>query len=389
MSAAPEKIKSLEIAQPEHSEMLAGFFKKFPLHGPVEIAIDRGQDFFAPYKIQSDAQITYMLRNDVKSAPHGGEPLGVATFVFYEALMNGQKCRVAMGRDLRIQQTREAVLEWTKHYLPVMDEARRVFQSDYFLSIINMNEVKALNAFLRPRPGRRPMPSYHLYRRFNLVTLHGRFPWAHHPLRTIRIRRASGAIEDALIYYMVKKSKERDFTPLTDANAIRDLIGRWKGLEISDFLVAMDAQENIIGCCAPWSSSGLEEYIPLKYNLIGHNFRQFLKFGDQLGWTRKLTKPVHRLNREASLNFRYMSFLFADNADIFESLLWIAYEEAQPSEFLAYAQMRSDFHLRKPRNWIGARHPYGIYLLVPPGEAMPAVLHPANDRPTYIEPFFI
>lgn len=375
---------TLEVAQPEHAEQLAAFFKKFPLHGPVELAVDRDKDFFGPYRAQSDSHITYMLRGSASN-----EPLGVASFVFYEALIDGQRRRVAMGRDLRIQQNREAVMAWSQYYLPVMDEARKVFQSDIFLSVLNMNEIKALNAFIRPRPGRRPLPSYHLYRRFNMITLHGRFPWAHEPLPTIRIRRASPAIEEDLIYYMVRKSKERDLTPYTDADTIRGQIARWPGLNLSDFLVALDARENIIGCCAPWNARGLQELIPLKYSLLGHNFRQFLKFGDLLGWTRKLTKPVHRLQLELPLNFRYLSFLFADNSDIFESLAWIAFEEADPSEFIAYLQMRSDFHLRRPPRWVSTRQPYGIYAVVPPGEALPAILHPSHDRPTYLEPFFV
>lgn len=374
----------LETAGPEHSGELAAFFKRFPLRGPVELLVDRSRDFFKPYEIQSDAHVTYTLRDSDK-----GDLMGVASFALGETKIAGRDCRVAFGRDLRILETRQAVLGWTQHFLPVMEEVRKVFDVEHFVSILNLNEVKAMNAFIRPRPGKRPLPRYHLYRRFNLISLHGRLPWAPKPLKTVRIRRGSAHLTDALTDYIVRKSRMRDLALCQSADDFNEMLGRWDGLKIDDFLVALDAQDNVVGCCAPWNPGGVQEYIPLKYNLLAHNFRQFLKFGKTLGWTRTLTKPVHRLQREASLDFKYLSFLYADHADVFESLATLAYEEARDTEFLVYTQMRSDLHLRRPLTWVSARLPHAIYFLVPPDQARPAILHPSNDRPAMVEPFFV
>ncbi|MBX3033486.1 MAG: hypothetical protein KF865_06120 [Bdellovibrionaceae bacterium] len=373
----------LEIADPAEGAELSAFFKRFHLRGPAEIRVDRGGDFFGPARIQSDTHVTYTLKDENKS-----EILGVASFAIGETLAGGAPARVAFGRDLRILETRQAVLGWSQHFLPVMEEVRRVFQVDHFMSVMNLHENKAMNAFMRPRPGKRPFPRYFLHRRFNVVSLHGRFPWAPTPLPSVRIRRGAAHLQDALIHYIVRKSRERDFLTSITPEAFMDLLGRWQGLKLEDFLVALDHQDNVIGCCAPWSAGGLEEYIPLKYNLVAHNFRQFLKFGRIFGWTRALTKPVHRLKMEAGLNFRYLCFLFADNEDIFESLAWIAYEEARENEFLVYTQMRSDLHLRRPLTWVSAKLPYALYSLCPPDAEPPAFLHPSQDRPAGIEPFF-
>ncbi|MNL23980.1 hypothetical protein D3C87_1453980 [compost metagenome] len=126
----------------------------------------------------------------------------------------------------------------------------------------------------------------------------------------------------------------------------------------------------------------------MKYSLRAHNFRQFLKFGKLLGWTRTLTKPYSRLKIEASLNFKYLSFLFADNEDIFESLLWRAYEDAEENEFLVYTQTRSEYVYRRPLSWIAAKLPFGIYYLNPPDRTPPDFLNPTNERPIELEPFF-
>ena len=158
---------------------------------------------------------------------------------------------------------------------------------------------------------------------------------------------------------------------------------------MSDFLIALDAHDNIVGCVAPWSSYGLQEYIPMEYSLRAHNFRQFLKVGQMFGWTRALTKPVTRLKMEENFKFRYLTFLNADNEDIFESLLWASFERARKDEFLVYTQTRTEFMYRRPLNWIGARTPYGVYLMLPPEQEIPSFLLPTNERPIEMEPFFI
>jgi hypothetical protein len=126
----------------------------------------------------------------------------------------------------------------------------------------------------------------------------------------------------------------------------------------------------------------------MQYGLTAHNFRQFLKFGKMLGWTRTLTKPYSRLKIESSLNFKYLNFLHADNGDIFEALLWKAFNDAEENEFLVYNQMRSEFIYRRPINWISAKLPFAVYLLLPPDKEPPSFLHPTNERPIEMEPFF-
>src|SRR5690606_33153844 len=115
-----EGIMKLEVAGPDQNEELAAFFKKFPLRGPVEIRIDRGKNFFRPYDIQIDVHVTYALRSDEN------ELMGVASFAVSDTLLNGEPTRVAFGRDVRISETRQAVLGWTQHFLPVMQEVQRV-----------------------------------------------------------------------------------------------------------------------------------------------------------------------------------------------------------------------------------------------------------------------
>lgn len=250
----------LEIAKPEDSALLAEFYKGFPVRGLVEMKIDRNNDFFMPYDIQSDQHITYVLKEEDK-------PEGMASFVLRDVLLDDKVQPVAFGRDLRITSNRKAVIEWSQHFLPVMTEVFQTFGTKYLFSILSMGEVQALNAFVRPRTLKRPLPQYHLFRRFNMISVHGRLPWASNPLPKMRIRHGNENNVDALIYYICQKSRDKDLATVWDAQSFRDKLDRWKGLKLEDFLIAFDKDENIVGCVAPWSSGGLQDFIPMQYGL--------------------------------------------------------------------------------------------------------------------------
>ncbi len=374
----------LEVAREEDGWDLKQFYRQFTVGDLIELKIDRPDDFFLPYDIQSSQHITYILRDEENRTIHGS-----ATFVIQNAWLSNRIQTVAIARDLRISPNRQAIISWGQHFQPVIEEVRKAYDVDYFFSVLNMSETKILNTFIRPHQHKRPWPRYHLFRRFNLVSLHGILPGAANPLPHMRIRKADAQLHAPLLHYILTKKKAKELSPVYDRASAENFIERWKNLSLSDFYVALDSHDNIVGCVTPWSAAQVQEFIPYKYINVAHNFRQFLKFGKWLGWTRTLTKPVPRLQREAPLNFRYLTCFLADNEDIFEALLWRVYHEVHPYEFLVYSQMRLDLHMRPPRGWVSARMPYGLYCLVPPEQELPEFLHPSHDLPCDWEPFYV
>ncbi|MBK7961079.1 MAG: hypothetical protein IPK04_07625 [Bdellovibrionales bacterium] len=374
----------LVLAGPEHDEKLRAFYHQFVIAGPVDLKIERPRSFFSPYIIQSDRYCTFILEENDSS-----EILGCVSFVIQDVMLGDKKQTVAIGRDLRIAQNRKAILGWGELFLPLIQELKDHHHVDHLFSTLNMSETKALNTFVRPRQIKRPFPRYHLYRRFNLITLHGRWPWARSPLPSVRIIRASSSREEELMYYMLQKTTKMDLLPWFDRKTILAQFDRWQDLKLSDFLVAVDPHDNIVGCLAPWRSHQVQSLIPYNYDLRAHNFRQFLKFGNLWGWTRPLTKPVNRLKLETSLQMTYLNFVLSDHPDIFETLLDAAFDSAGPNDFLVYLQMRDQIHLRPPLHWITAKIPYGLYCLIPPESPTPEFLEPSNDHSVYLEPFFV
>ena len=84
--------------------------------------------------------------------------------------------------------------------------------------------------------------------------------------------------EQELKSYLLKKSHGKNLSLSYNESKLQNKMQHF-GLSPSNFLVARDHQQKIIGCTAMWSSQGIQDAIPLRYGLSGHNFRQFLKFG--------------------------------------------------------------------------------------------------------------
>jgi hypothetical protein len=373
----------LEVAKPSDNQAILEFYKNFPMKGVLDIKLDRRGDFFGPYAVESDRFRTYLLKDDQEQVQ------GMASFTIKEALLNGKITTIAFGRDLRISSNRRAIIEWGDHFVPTLQDITNTYGAQYFFTSLNMTETAAFNTFLRPKNFKRVLPRYYNYRKFNLVTVHGRLPWAKTPLPHMQIRHGSSVNADALIYYLTQKNHQRNLATYWDSYSFFKQLQRWRGLKIEDFLIAFDTHNNIVGCCAPWSADGIQELIPLDYSLAAHNFRQFLKFGKLLGWTRPLTKPSYRLQLEEHLQFQYLTHLFADNEDIFEAMLWAAFDRARSKDFLVYAQTREELIYKRPLSWVCAKIPHGVYCMVPPDQPAPDFLSPSNDMPVAFEPFFV
>ncbi len=372
----------LRIATPDDNKALIQFHKQFPISAHGHFSIDRCHNYFTPYEIHGEQSITYIICR-------GQEILGKVSFVIQDLLLDGKIRPVAFGRDLRITHDRHVILSWGKHFVPVVEEVFHTFGVKHLFSVMSLSEMKALNTFIRPRNERRELPRYHLYRRFNFVSLHGQLPCAKMKLPHVRVKKASEHHLDALIYYICQKSFQRNLSSVWDSQSFHQKLERWNNLKLEDFLLAVDQNDNIIGCCAPWSARGVQEHIPLNYDSRGHNFQQFLKLSSYFGYGRKISPAVSEIKKEFPLDEYYLSFLFADNEDIFERLLWSAYDEVGPNGFLVYNQMRSEMIYRRPHHWISAQLPFGVYYINLPDKDPPKFIFPQNEFPIEMESFFI
>ena len=360
------------MAGPSNEGEVENFFEQFSLKSVLDIKIKRPSGFTAPYKLQSDDFETYLLREK------DGSLQGLASFIYRDTYFENRPQKIAFATDLRILPSRKAILEWPNHFLPVLRDILKNKGVSGVLSAINTQDPIAFNAFVRPRTVKRPLPRYHLYRKFQLVTLHGKFPWAPPPVKGLRLVRGSENHLEALVEYIQRRAPYRAFSTAWDEKSLFQKMNRLPGFTLKNFWLALDSNGRVVGTVAPWSPLKTQEYCPLSYSLRAHNFRQFLKFAKPLGWTHPLTKPLSRTGEEAPLKFKFLTFASADNEDIFESLLWQAFENTPKDEFLAYSHSLLDFRLNPPKSWITARLPFGLYAVIPPEMDPPGFLHPTQ-----------
>jgi hypothetical protein len=194
-----------------------------------------------------------------------------------------------------------------------------------------------------------------------LVSIHGFFPFSYSLHNNIQISYAKESDKSELMSYIALKIKDYDFVPQEIHSDLQNYITNSIIYSFTRFIVAKNPEGKIVGCTHPVSSSILQDYFPQKYDLQANNFRQFLKFASFLGFARTLTRPFSSTNREQTLNFRMLHFLFFDHAEVLKSLAHYAYKDSHHNEFILYAYQPSNYSYRPPKGSLHAEIPYGLY----------------------------
>ncbi|MFZ3231057.1 MAG: hypothetical protein WA160_12695 [Pseudobdellovibrio sp.] len=331
------------------------FFTSIPITGSIDIKISREEQFFSFYQRLGLPFKTYILEDK-------NEILGTASFLIRELkFSNDRILKIAQGCDLRIAPNRKAILSWSKFFQPLLEKIRSTEQCDGFLTTINHTETQAMNAFIRPKIKRAEQPSYSLSRKYNLVSIHGKYPWQSKPNPNILVRPYNSSDKENLIKYISESLKQFCFVPSNLSEDVADYIHRSLLYSWSQFLIAFSNENKIIGCVQPISSSLLQDYLPQQYNDQAHNFRQFLKVAQLLRLGRRLTRPFSSSHKQQALHFRMLHFFLFDHVEVQKSLIHAAYTTSKQNEFLIYACEKNDYSRRPPRGSIYAETPYGLY----------------------------
>ncbi len=344
----------LEEATAENSQKLNDFFTSIPTKGEIDVKIQREQHFFSFYQRIGLPYKTYIIKDE-------GEIVGTASFLFRSLSFQGRTLKLAQACDLRISSNRKVIMSWSKFFHPILEKLREVEKFDGFITSINQTETQAMNAFIRPKLKRVHQPQYSLARSYNLVSIHGFYPFVNRPNKNIAIRAFRSSDKTALLEYITANCRKIDFIPHEINENLSDYIDRSLLYSWSQFILAFDQDQKIIGCVQPISSSLLQDYLPQEYSAQSHNLRQFLKVAQVLGFGRRLTRPFSRSQKQEALSFRLLHFLIASHVEVFNALIRECYTTSSQNEFLMYAYEISDYKKRPPKGSIFSETPYGLY----------------------------
>ncbi|MCB0364334.1 MAG: hypothetical protein H6624_01135 [Bdellovibrionaceae bacterium] len=341
-------------------------FKDTTLPGSIDISYQRIGSFFDHYRLQSDDFVTYLLINDQDQIE------AMASLIFRKALVEGEVQTIGFATDLRVSTSRGAILSWSQHFLPVLEEEKAKRNCRYIFSVVAQSQKQAYNAFVRPRSMKRRLPRYYLFRRFQIVSLHGLLPWRPRPLPSILVKRAQESDREALYAYILKKKSLRPLTFSLSLESIHQNLERWKDLHLENFLLAKDKDNNILGCTGIWSPSQTQRVYSHGYSPEALTLKEGLHLLSFLGMGKRLP-PVSQ-----PLEFCYLTHLFAENPDIFYSLLYTAYKSTTKNEFLVYTHFDHYWLSLPPRGFLSSSMPGGFYCVLSPDQPVPDFLKPMH-----------
>lgn len=295
-----------------------------------------------------------------------------ATLAFSKAVLEDKEQTIGIATDLRIEKSRESLVAWANNFLPIITNERESRNCHYFFSPIGRSRIETFKTFIRPRSISRNFPRYHLFRRFDVVTIHGKYPFMPSPLSTIDIDFVKLEDIEPLQSYIQRQQLKKPFYFYDKTFHLQKYLETWPGLSIHQFLVAKDKRGNIIGCMALWDSKNIEVLKAIGKSKRVKTFEQTLKTLSYLGITHPLTS-----SKTGVLNQLQINFLYADNPDIFYTMLSHAYAQAPKTHFLSYTVSENQRTFLPPRSFISQRTPYNLYCLLAPNDPIPGFLKPS------------
>lgn len=368
----------LRLATTEDSQKLNDFYTSIPTLGAIEVKVQREHQFFSFYQRIGIPYKTYILED-------GDTIVGTASFLFRELSFMTRSLRLAQACDLRISPNRKAIMSWSKYFHPLLEEIRKTEHCDGFMTSINQTETQTMNAFIRPKLRRAHQPLYSLARSYNLVSVHGFYPWSSKPNKNIHVRAYQSSDKEKLTDFLQQQLPHFDFVPITLRQSVQDYINRSILYSWSQFIIAFDPNDEIIGCVQPISSSLLQDYFPQDYSDQAHNFRQFLKVAQWLRFGRRLTRPFSRTQQQEALHFRLLHFLCANHAEVLKALIYESYRTSKQNEFIIYAHEKEDFTKRPPIGSIFAQMPHGLYSIETSEHEILPEMTLMNNRPSWLD----
>lgn len=369
---------NLKVATEDDSKRIKVFFDSAVETGSFTYHTTRNESFFSIYKKFSDDFTTYILIDD-DEVIHA-----VATLLFRKGYLNGEEQIIGFATDLKVSNNRKAILNWSNHFLPVLVHEREKRNCKYVFTVVTQAHRQAYNAFIKQRSPKRKLPRYHLFRKFQIVSLHGLLPFVRKPLDSIVTRKATNKDFEELTDFILRHTNPLPLHYSKNRDEFWNSPNTLFGQTIDDFTLALDSKKTIVGCALPWSRSDFESIYLDAYESQGQSLYQGLKFLSWFGITRSLPKPG------GELNFKFLNHFYFENPDIFTALLRKVWEDGVNNEFLSFCHFKDNFRTRLPKSFVKSKLDCGFYCLLAPEDPIPDFLKLAQlGEPPEFHPFFL
>lgn len=360
---------NIRLANNNDNQELKNFFNKHSLIADIEYQLLRSGNFLDRYSLNSQASETHILTDNKQNIS------GMMSLLHKKAYLSGKIENVSWLTDMRLGNSREAILHWAKNYADILNDFKKRSQSEAIFTVLSQSDQASLNFLIRPRLVRKNMPRYHLVRPFRWTNVHGKLPFSPQSLKHLKVRSIEESDLEKLSIFLNTKSKERILGTHYTPELLQFRLLNWPGFNKEMFYIAEDKQKNIVGCYALWDSHHTQQVKIVQYNEFSDGVRQAINALSYL----KLTKALPPANSFA--NFCIMSHFYSNNADIFLRLIEHALEKSSHKHFVSFCHFGGDLISKLPRYFLASEVHFGLYSILNQNERLHPALHFSQTAP--------
>jgi hypothetical protein len=332
----------IHLAAPQESAELAAFFANHSMEGGAfRVRYERGPDFFAFLRCQSDHFYVFVGRD------RQGRILGLGTLSLRTGYIGGECVKVGYLGDLRVVPGRESVVLWRRFLSDLLKQGPFIDEFGgcrHFLTAVIDQNRSAANALIGPRTQRHGFRYARLagYRMVNLVA---RLPGAARSAFGGGIARARSSDLGEITAWLAAHHQKIPFGFAFDEGELERRLHRWPGLEVGSFFVARDPQGRLVGTASVWSPE------PVKRIVV-----------ERLPWAlAAASRFVRGLPRAGeTMKVHYLTHVAVESAEVFRALIDSIWK-ARSVGILSFHEFESPGHSRTPAGYVAHTIPMSLY----------------------------
>lgn len=246
-------------AEPGDDAARRALMSDVAMDAELALSVRRHPTMAATYALHARDWDEWVIEQDGRSA-------GMGAVLARDGWLGGERVPVGYLGDLRFAPGARGRNLLDRFYPGVLEEARRRWGCEHFLSAIIASNERARRALVTrtARAERSGRPRYTLLREFDirsvqlvLPLLPERSPW--------RIRAASDGDVPAIAALLDRDGRSRPFGYAFDETELRRRLATWPGLRTDSFLLAESARGEIVGALALWDAAPVKETVVLGY----------------------------------------------------------------------------------------------------------------------------
>lgn len=298
----------------------------------LDLAVQRGPDFFALYAIQGPAWECWV-------AEAQGRVRGLGAIVVRDGYLGGRPARVGYLGDLRVAPDFQGQGLVRRFYGGVLREAAARHRCEVFLTTVITSNRRAMRALTGPAARSAGIPPYELVTGFDIRAVHLTvpIPWVR---PRFAVERATEDSIGEIASFLDSDGRRRPFGYALSEPELRRRLNEWPGLDISSFYLARDAAGSLVGCVAVWDPS------PVKRTIVRGYKGRMVRVRRSYNGAATLLRFPPLPSPGAQMRYAYATHVAVPSGDhrIMQALLHRVYADQRKSgrSFLAFCAFEGD-----------------------------------------------